>query len=279
MTTTLKIVHTTGYTYSAPVSDSLNEIRMSPLYSPQQLIRERSLSITPKPWSRSFIDYWGTHVTEFELHEPHDKLSVKVTTVLDIDATPHEPSCATLDDIAPFADRWNEYLLSSPSVEPDEELAALAEGIAKRNATVDEIATALGHAVHEAMTYESGSTTVSDTAAKVWASRRGVCQDYSHILIGALRHLGIPARYVSGYVLADADAPAGVAVPGESHAWVQWFNGEWVDFDPTNDSFPGELHAKVGVGRDYSDVAPLRGIFVGNAQSDMFVRVDITRMP
>lgn len=278
MTSTLKIVHRTGYTYSSLVSDSLNEIRMTPLYSPQQLIRERSLSISPKPWSRTYIDYWGTHVTEFELHEPHDKLAVKVTTVLDVDPVEFEITDTNISDIEEFVDRWNEYLVLTPTVEPPADFAQRVEEIAAQHDSIDQIGLAVAKLVHEEVAYESGATDVLTDAKATWEHKKGVCQDFSHLLIGGLRHIGIPARYVSGYILPQSDAPLGEPMVGESHAWVQWFNGSWVDYDPTNDCFPGELHAKVGVGREYSDVAPLRGIFVGNAQSEMFVEVEITRI-
>lgn len=108
--------------------------------------------------------------------------------------------------------------------------------------------------------------------------QKGVCQDYSHLMIGALRVLGIPARYVSGYILPDKEAPIGKSVIGESHAWVQWFNGAWFSYDPTNALIPGELHVMVAQGREYADVAPLRGMFTGQASSEMFVTVEMKRL-
>lgn len=278
MTTTLQIVHTTGYSYSSSVTDSFNEIRMSPLYTPEQLIRERKLQIEPKPWSYSYIDYWGTNVTAFELHEPHEKLTVTVETCVDVDSIPAKRTELSLDEVAIFADRWNEYLQLTPAVNPGEDLAARAGEIADKEHSVDEIALAVGKLIHEEMTYETGSTEVTAKAEDAWTNRKGVCQDFSHLMIGALRILGIPARYVSGYVLPDRKAPVGKKVTGESHAWVQWFNGDWFSFDPTNAIIPGELHVMVGQGREYSDVAPLRGMFTGQASSEMFVSVEMKRL-
>lgn len=285
MTSTLKIEHTTGFTYSDDVSDSFNEIRMSPLYTPQQLIRERSVSIIPRPWSTSFIDYWGTQVTAFELHEPHRELRVTVTTTLDVDPAPSAPSALTLGGTDRFADRWNEFLTVSPATDPGDDMRRRAEAVAEKlgeDGTVDDAALELGKIIHDEMTYESGSTDVTVGAAESWENRKGVCQDFSHLMVGALRHIGIPARYVSGYVLPDAEAPVGKPVTGESHAWVQWFNdgddGGWYSFDPTNDTVPGDLHVMVGQGREYSDVVPLKGMFTGQASSEMFVSVTITRL-
>lgn len=287
MTSTLKIEHITGFTYSDNVNDSFNEIRMSPQYTPQQLIRERIVTITPRPWSASYIDYWGTQVTEFELHEPHEELKVDVTTTLDVDPVPSERTGLTVTDVEKFHDRWNEFLVMTPFVQPGEDMAERVSGIladvgADSPGSVDEVALRVGRLIHDEMTYESGSTDVTAGADEVWANRKGVCQDFSHLMIGALRHVGIPARYVSGYVLPDRKAPVGEAVTGESHAWVQWFNdgpeGGWYSFDPTNDTVPGELHVMVAQGREYTDVVPLRGMFTGQATSEMFVSVTMTRL-
>lgn len=285
MTSTLKIEHVTGFTYSDDVSDSFNEIRMSPLYTPQQLIRERTVSISPRPWSTSYIDYWGTQVTAFELHEPHRELKVTVTTTLDVDPPPSSRTGLRLDETGRFADRWNEFLSVSRVVRPCDDLVARVEAIAEdagEDAEVDEVAARIGQLIHDEMTYETGSTDVTVSAAEAWEHRKGVCQDFSHLMVGALRHLGIPARYVSGYVLPNAGAPIGEAVTGESHAWVQWFNdgpdGGWYSFDPTNDTVPGDLHVMVGQGREYGDVVPLRGMFTGQASSQMFVSVTMTRL-
>ncbi|WP_080791764.1 transglutaminase family protein [Corynebacterium pacaense] len=278
MTTTLQITHTTGFSYSSSVTDSFNEIRMSPLYTPQQLIRERQLKIEPKPWSYSYIDYWGTNVTAFELHEPHDRLTVTVNTCVDVDSIPARRTQLRLDEVGRYSDRWNEYLELTPAVSPGEDLGDRVVEIAAGGGQVDEIALAVGTLIHEEMNYESGSTEVTARAQEAWDSRKGVCQDFSHLMIGALRLLGIPARYVSGYILPDSQAAVGEPVRGESHAWVQWFNGDWFSYDPTNDLVPGELHVMVGQGREYSDVAPLRGMFTGQARSGMFVSVEMTRL-
>jgi len=123
----------------------------------------------------------------------------------------------------------------------------------------------------------SGVTGVHTTAAEAWEHRKGVCQDITHLAIGALRSAGIPARYVSGYLHPVPDAAIGQTVTGESHAWVEWFCGSWHGFDPTNSIEIGDRHVTVGRGRDYNDVAPLRGVYAGPYGSKLFVRVEITR--
>jgi transglutaminase-like putative cysteine protease len=288
MTTTLRIIHTTGYDYSDNVTDSFNEVRMSPLYTAQQLIRERSVNITPKPWSYEFIDYWGTHVTSFELHESHRQLMVRTMTTLDVDAVPSESTDLALrpagpdQGVAEFADRWNEFLALSPATDPGEDMRREVAAVTAEATTVDEAALAIGRMIYDSLEYESGSTEVTGTAADAWASKKGVCQDYAHLMVGALRSIGVPARYVSGYMMPREDAPVGETVEAESHAWVQWYNGGgdngWYSFDPTNDRVPGEFHVMVGIGRDYFDVPPLKGMFTGAGTSEMFVSVRMTRL-
>ena len=122
-----------------------------------------------------------------------------------------------------------------------------------------------------------GITGVHSTASEAWEARKGVCQDIAHVTLGALREVGIPARYVSGYLHPRPSAEVGVAVTGESHAWVEWFAGEWQGFDPTNNIEIGDRHVLVGRGRDYGDVPPLRGVYAGPFKSSLHVKVTITR--
>jgi hypothetical protein len=125
--------------------------------------------------------------------------------------------------------------------------------------------------------YVFGATGVHTRAAEAWEQRSGVCQDMAHLAIGALRAVGIPARYVSGYLMPTRASEIGVPYEGESHAWVQFWDGAWVGVDPTNNILAGDLHIEVAAGRDYGDVAPLAGIFSGGATSHMFVSVEMTR--
>jgi transglutaminase-like putative cysteine protease len=142
-----------------------------------------------------------------------------------------------------------------------------------------ETALAISNHVHDSMTYEPGSTGVQTSAAEAWSARRGVCQDYAHLVIGALRHVGIPARYVSGYLHPLSDAALGEPVVGESHAWVEWWLGEWVGHDPTNSTFVRDQHVTIGCGREYADVPPIKGVVAGTPlRTDLSVEVQITRL-
>ena len=129
------------------------------------------------------------------------------------------------------------------------------------------------------MTYQPGSTEVHTLAAEAWADRRGVCQDYAHLVVGALRHVGLPARYVSGYLHPAKEPEIGVLTSGESHAWVEWWLGEWVAYDPTNAADVGERHIMIGAGRDYNDIPPIKGIVAGTrVTAQMSVSVDLVRL-
>jgi len=129
------------------------------------------------------------------------------------------------------------------------------------------------------MTYQTGATGVHTAAADAWAAGSGVCQDYAHLALGALRGMGIPARYVSGYLHPRADAEIGETLAGESHAWVEWWQGGWVGFDPTNDTPATDRHVVVARARDYRDVPPIRGLLAGPAgTSTLTVTVETTRL-
>jgi transglutaminase-like putative cysteine protease len=152
-----------------------------------------------------------------------------------------------------------------------------AHEVRSRHETPYGAAREIAETVGKAVEYVQGVTGVQTTAADAWSKKHGVCQDITHITLGALRAVGIPARYVSGYLHPRPDAPIGETVTGESHAWVEWFSGSWHGYDPTNLIEIGDRHVLVGRGRDYRDVAPLRGVYAGPFTSSLFVRVEITR--
>jgi transglutaminase-like putative cysteine protease len=132
--------------------------------------------------------------------------------------------------------------------------------------------------VRERVAYVKGATLVSSTAQEVWEQRQGVCQDLTHVTIALLRSVGIPARYVSGYLHSNEGAGIGEKVVGESHAWVEYFSGDWVGVDPTNGGVIGLHHVVVAKGREYGDVPPLKGIYHGDPSSALGVVVEITRV-
>ncbi len=136
-------------------------------------------------------------------------------------------------------------------------MATLIEGVYLHAVAVVDL-------VHAEVKYVFGATGVHTRASEAWEQRSGVCQDMAHLVLGALRSVGIPARYVSGYLMPSRSGELGVPYAGESHAWIQFWDDGWVGADPTNNIRPGDLHVEVAVGRDYRDVAPLTGIFTGS---------------
>lgn len=276
----IRIVHRTGFDYEHPATASYNEARMLPHSGGEQFVLHASLDIRPGATQHSYLDYWGTRVSTFEVLTPHRELSVTATSVVEVRPAPRFGIELEWDRLAvasrstvPFVECSTQTAATAPP--PD--LAALAADIAAEGAPVGETALEVCRAVGTAMEYMRGVTGVHSTGVEAWEERKGVCQDIAHLAIGALRSIGIPARYVSGYLHPDPGAAIGQTVIGESHAWVEWFAGEWRGYDPTNLAEVGELHVLVGRGRDYRDVSPLRGVYAGPSASELFVTVEVTR--
>ncbi len=277
----IRIVHRTGFTYEQPATASYNEARMLPHSGGEQFVLQAGLDIRPGATQHSYLDYWGTRVSTFEVLTPHRELSVTATSLVEVRPSPVPRTELDWDELAEAAlgtVTLIEASTLSSATTPPPEVAALAGEIAAEGAPVGETALEICRAVGSSMEYVRGVTGVHSTASEAWAERKGVCQDIAHVALGALRSVGIPARYVSGYLHPDAGAAIGQTVIGESHAWVEWFAGEWRGYDPTNLAEVGELHVLVGRGRDYSDVSPLRGVYAGPGASALFVTVEITRV-
>lgn len=276
----LRVVHRTGYEYTGTASHSFNEARMSPRSTLHQQVLHTKVDITPTAWTNTYVDYWGTTVTQFEVHEPHQRLSVTASSTVDVQRPQVEGQGMTWSDVRSpqVFDDLSEYLLQSRSVEPPEDLKERVAQIAARAEGPTACAREIVDLIHDEMTYVSGSTGVHTRAAEAWAGRSGVCQDMSNLTIGCLRSVGIPACYVSGYLLPAREPEIGKPYKGESHAWIRWWDGEWVGMDPTNAIQPGARHVEVARGREYGDVPPLRGIYTGTKSSAMFVEVELTAL-
>ncbi len=274
----LRIRHTTGYHYEMGAVASFNEARMTPMTTPEQYVLRSRLEISPTPWSYEYRDYWGTTVTSFEVHDPHQDLTVVATSIVDTQGTPSQPHGVAWEALDAVQDEWCEYLALSSWVAPSPDLLAELVPIRSEAATPPDYAMAAMGLLHERIAYLPGSTQVTTTAADAWKERTGVCQDFAHLTLGVLRESRIPARYVSGYLHPSPDPLVGESVAGESHAWIEWWDGEWIGWDPTNAITPGPRHVVVAKGRDYADTPPLRGIFSTSGGSELFVGVEITRL-
>ncbi|MFT4218546.1 MAG: transglutaminase family protein [Micropruina sp.] len=277
MTRQIRIVHHTGYAYRDPVLGSYNEVRMTPRTTREQWVVSSRIDIQPAPWVLSYRDYWGTKVTAFEIRERHSRLGVTSTATVEVTRGGDSAPGVSWEELADpgFEDRMVEMLTVGDYVDPGTDLSGFAAGVAREASPAETVAAVVAK-VRQRVQYVPGVTHVRTRAQDVWKARAGVCQDMVHVTIGGLRKVGIPARYVSGYLMPSANPVPGEARKAESHAWLQYWDGAWVGLDPTNDAAPGDFHVEVGIGRDYSDVPPLRGIYSGAAESEMYVEVEMT---
>lgn len=278
--TQFRIVHTTGYNYKGGATASFNEVRMTPLSDRRQLVLSSRLEITPVAWTHTYKDYWGSSAVAFEVHERHEQLLVVATSTVDVHPAERETEPGSWESLSDPAvgDDYVEFLAQTDYVRPHRDVVRLARGVADAAATPGEAVVGIVGRLRDRVSYVAGVTQVHTQAADVWEQGAGVCQDIAHLTLGALRSVGIPARYVSGYVVTRTEPEVGETMLGESHAWIQYWDGEWVGFDPTNQNEPRGSHVEVAVGRDYSDVQPLRGIYTGSGGSSMFVSVEMTRL-
>jgi transglutaminase-like putative cysteine protease len=275
----IRVVHTTGYSYEKPVRESYNEARLTPRSDTRQNVIVSRVETTPATRLFRYSDYWGTAVTAFDLHAPHKELAVVATSVVETgDAAPPVDE-ATWADLGAdeVRDRYTEMLEFTGYVGRDKELGKVAR-VLRREPTPVHAVHAACRWVHEHLTYQRGTTGVHTSAQEAWEAGKGVCQDYVHLTLLLLREAGVPARYVSGYLLPDANARVRQTVTGESHAWIEAWTGGWWGYDPTNLIDIGNRHVWVATGRDYADVPPLKGIYSGGTASALDVTVDMTRL-
>lgn len=276
----LEISHVSRYTYDVAVSASYNEARMTPVTDLHQTTVSAQVTVTPTPAETlRYWDYWGAQVVAFDVHEPHHQLVVTSRALVETEPVPAPGQSLDWEELAGQStrDAFDEFLAPTAYTPADPALAGraavLCDGLSPAAAGL-----AVCTWVHGAMTYRAGATAVHTSALEALASGQGVCQDYVHVALVLLRAAGLPARYVSGYLHPDADPTVGTAAVGESHAWVEIFTGEWWGYDPTNALAIGHRHVGVARGRDYADVAPLRGVFSGGCRSVVEVDVTVTRL-
>lgn len=275
------------FTYDAEVSESHNALRACPAQTGHQRLSRYSVEIDPDARIVSHVDYWGTRVDSFGVVGKHTRLTVAADAEVETGAPP-QPAAANgaWPPPLPLPEHF-EYLTATPHVTWGETIAEYAhEAIAGAASAVD-VATRVQGAVGDLLEYESGATQVGTTVTEIFEHRRGVCQDYAHLALAAYRAVGLPARYVSGYLYA-VDSSSG-AQPEEqdeievsTHAWVEVAipGHGWWGLDPTNQLVVGERHVKIGHGRDYEDVMPLRGVYHGEAESGgLEVAVKMSRRP
>ncbi|HTI72107.1 MAG TPA: transglutaminase family protein [Candidatus Limnocylindria bacterium] len=267
------ILHRTHYAYEMAVRDSFNEVRLKPVTNEHQRTENFLLKIQPACKLRHYEDLYHNWVHHFDIPEPHTSLTIEsqcqVTTLfqaLPLDAMPAD--LARLEECA-RSERCFDFLQASEYVDPDPEVWRLAVDITHGCTDIWQASVAIMRYVHAQLTYTPLSTHVHTHMREVLQQRQGVCQDFAHVMLGLCRSIRIPALYVSGY-LAVENASA-------THAWVEVFIPDigWRALDPTHNRTADESYIKLAVGRDYSDVQPVRGRYRGNTKWSMQVEVQI----
>ncbi|HLK92084.1 MAG TPA: transglutaminase family protein [Polyangia bacterium] len=288
-----RVKHVTSYGYGVPVSTSHHELHVLLRGSPQQRIRAESLLVDPVPAvRRDRFDWFGNRATHLAIHERHAHLTVTAETELELTPPPPVgeggPWEATRDWVRAAADpesrAASEWVLPSPHVELSPAARAFAEPSFSPGRPLAEAAQDLMRRLHAALVYDQTATDVSTSVDEVLSGGRGVCQDFAHVQIACLRALGLPARYVSGY-LVTAPPPGKPRLVGAdaSHAWLSirspYFGSSgpsgWLDLDPTNAVVPTDRHLTVAYGRDFGDVTPMRGVLLGGGHHQLSVSVDV----
>jgi transglutaminase-like putative cysteine protease len=275
----LRVVHTTGYAYQSPVTASYNEARLTPRSDGRQNVILNRVETIPATRSHRYIDYWGTAVTAFDLHAPHTDLTVTASSVVETERGEPAVEEVSWSDLRSLAviDRFDELLRPTAHTPKGKRIASVAKKIAKSYGPAEAVIAA-GKWLRDELDYLPGTTGVHTSGLDALNEGKGVCQDFVHLSLMVLRAMGIPGRYVSGYLHPKRNAVVGDTVDGRSHAWIEAWTGGWWYFDPTNDTEITEQYVSVGAGRDYTDVSPLKGIYSGEGATDLDVIVEVTRL-
>jgi transglutaminase-like putative cysteine protease len=272
-----------AYGYDAPVSDQHNAVRVRPADTPTQRVDSYELTVTPRARQFTYRDYFGTEVSEFNVWEAHDRLLIegraRVTT-----APPPPPNELGFEALGgPDYSRWaEEYMVGDAT---NGRVGAFAGDLPGDSPLAYLLAVC--DAIPERFEYRQGVTYVGSTVDDLLDAGAGVCQDFVHLGLMLLRRRGIASRYVSGYLFAAPEGGGEDSVEVDTHAWLEALlpgagpNGEhaWVGADPTNRGLTGEQHVKIGHGRHYADVPPVKGVYRGAPSSELEVSVKMSRLP
>ncbi|MDJ0865021.1 MAG: transglutaminase family protein [Myxococcota bacterium] len=289
-----QVTHETRYDYSEPAVISHNQCHLLPRSDGRQVLHDLKLRIDPSPahvdWHR---DYYGNDVVFFNLQEPHERLVVRTESRVEVTPRPELRAAESpaweqvVQQVRAARDEAGlaafEMVWASPFVVTGALFADYARGSFPPGRPLAEALLDLNARIHREFRYDPEATTLATPIGEVLEQRHGVCQDFAHLMIGCLRSLGLPARYVSGYLRSAAtegaeNGGADELVGAEaSHAWVSaWCPvGGWIDLDPTNDLVPSDRHVVLAQGRDYDDVSPVKGVTLGGGAHSVAVEVEM----
>jgi len=274
------IKHTTTFRYHPAVGESVMEVRTQPRSDTRQRCITFFLDVNPRANVMMYHDFFGNAVHHFDIPGRHTLIELTAQAIVEVNPAPREYLPTTwqeLDTRVSEGDYW-EMLLPSQYAKPTNLLNELAAELnVERRGTPLQLLQQLNQELYYKFDYVPNSTKVDSPIDDALRARRGVCQDFAHIMIALVRQLKIPCRYVSGYLYHE-DKIKDRSPAGATHAWVEAFLGEagWVAFDPTNNLLGCERHIHVAVGRDYADVPPTRGVYKGEAESELSVRVTVS---
>jgi transglutaminase-like putative cysteine protease len=288
----LQVVHETHYRYASPVVLSQQLLHLTPRVLPWQVVRSHRIKVDPAAGEfDEHEDYYGNRTVHLLLAAPHEELIVHAES--EVDVAPREKAALAAPPVPwetmrerlhsstepPLLDA-SAFLYESPHIETWREIHDYAAKSFARGRAMLEAALDLSRRIHRDFAFDKKATSVATPLRQVMKQRRGVCQDFAHLMIGCLRALELPARYVSGYILTvpPPGRPRRVGADA-SHAWVSVYCGDaagWIDIDPTNDCLVDDEHVTLGWGRDFGDVTPMRGVILGGGEQALEVRVTVT---
>lgn len=283
------IIHITRYQYQTEVTENVNEVRLTPRTNYRQSCYHHSLTVEPAASVLQYEDFYGNRVCAFSVIPPHRELLIKAQSIVvtqdreprSASALPLVRELELLNDIK-FQNRYAEYLVQTPYVSLSPEVRQYADFIGSESqfCNLYEMIFAIMNAIKRDFIYSPGSTNVSTTVNETLELRRGVCQDFTHLMLAICRVRGIPARYVSGYHFVQDLQCVTYGFEQASHAWVEAHIPRvgWLGFDPTNNNVMSWRYIKLGHGRDYLDIVPTKGIYRGAANPQMEVKVDVRRV-
>ena len=276
------IRHITKFIYSSPVSESITEVRMQPRSEANQRCVKFELTTQPRARVQGYKDYLGNVVHYFDIPGQHGQLKITAEATVEITPPPPLPEAlsadawAALDAAKVSGEYWDSVALSDYAAKTERLSQLITELKIERRDDPLSLMREINTAIFDKFDYSPQTTSVDSPIDHALEERKGVCQDFAHIMIALLREVGIPCRYVSGYLYhgrEDHDRSAADA----THAWVEAFLPDfgWIGFDPTNNLLAGERHIRTAIGRDYADVPPTRGVFRGSAQTELSVGVQV----
>jgi transglutaminase-like putative cysteine protease len=275
--------HTTTFRYEPAVRESIMEVRLQPRSDGDQRCLSFSLDVTPAANIMQYRDFAGNTVHHFDIAGSHTQVKVSAQSTVEVQSAgapraTDSGDWSDLDALVAAGDYW-EMLLPSHFVHPSALLEDLARRLeCERRGNPLNLLTNLNTAIYQLFAYVPNSTQVDSPIEDALEARRGVCQDFAHVMIALVRRLKVPCRYVSGYMFHRDENEKDRSVEGASHAWVEALvpGLNWVAFDPTNNLVGGDRHIRVAIGRDYADVPPTRGVYKGEAQSELRVTVTVS---